>query len=223
MPIFEHTAAWVRLARTPALDAATLARGLERLHSPRGLISATDADLAAAGIGGAAREYLRAGPCAASAAELSWLEHASHHLVPCTAAEYPGMLRSYENRPLALYVAGRLEALQDPPLAVVGSRQPTPGGAETAFEFSLALARRGLVISSGLAAGIDVAAHRGLLVPELPAITHEKLDAMTLSIHFDITKARRLLGFEPRVGYEEGVMRAVRGEWPALARLGAGS
>jgi nucleoside-diphosphate-sugar epimerase len=74
-----------------------------------------------------------------------------------------------------------------------------------------------------LATVVDVAAHRGLLVPELPAITHEKLDAMTLSIHFDITKARRLLGFEPRVGYEEGVMRAVRGEWPALARLGAGS
>jgi DNA processing protein len=166
MPIFEHTAAWVRLARTPGLDAATLAQALERLHSPRGLMSATDADLAAAGIGGTAREYLCAGRCAASAAELSWLEHTSHHLVPCTAAEYPGMLRSYENRPLALYVAGRLEALQDPPLAVVGSRQPTRGGAETAFEFSRALARRGLLISSGLAAGIDVAAHRGALAAQ---------------------------------------------------------
>jgi DNA processing protein len=166
MPIFEHTAAWVQLARTPALAAATLAQALQRLHSPQGLISATDADLAEAGIGGTAREYLRASRRAASAAELSWLEHASHHLVPCTAAEYPGMLRSYENRPLALYVAGRLDALQDPPLAVVGSRRPTRGGAETAFEFSRALAGRGLVISSGLAAGIDVAAHRGALAAQ---------------------------------------------------------
>src|SRR5271168_1088552 len=166
MPVFEDTAAWVRLARTPALAAATLAQALERLHSPHTLISATDAQLAEAGITGPAREYLRASCRAASAAELSWLEDPSHHLVPCIAAEYPGMLRTCEHRPLALYVAGRLDALQDPPLAVVGSRRPTPGGAETAFEFSRTLAGRGLVISSGLAAGIDAAAHRGALAAQ---------------------------------------------------------
>ena len=166
MPIFEDTPAWVRLARTPALDAATLAQALERLRSPRTLIGATDAELAEAGIGGIAREYLRASRRAANAAELSWLEHESHHLVPCTAPEYPRLLRSCRNRPLALYVSGRLDALQDPPLAMVGSRQPTPCGAQTAFEFSRALAGRGLVISSGLAAGIDVAAHRGALAAQ---------------------------------------------------------
>jgi DNA processing protein len=166
MPVFEDTAAWVRLARTPALAAATLAQALERLHSPHSLIGATDAELAEAGITGTAREYLRASRRAASAAELSWLEDPSHHLVACTAAEYPGMLRTCEHRPLALYVAGRLDALQDPPLAVVGSRRPTPGGAETAFEFSRTLAGRGLVISSGLAAGIDAAAHRGALAAQ---------------------------------------------------------
>ena len=166
MPIFEDTAAWVRLARTPALDAATLARAIERLRSARALISASDAELAEAGIGRTAREYLCASRRAASAAELSWLEHASHHLVPCTAADYPGMLRSCETRPLALYVAGRLDALKDPPLAVVGSRRPTAGGVDNAFEFSRVLAQRGLVISSGLAAGIDAAAHRGALAAQ---------------------------------------------------------
>jgi len=166
MPILEDTLVWVRLARTPALDAASLARAIERLHSPRALIGASDAELAEAGIGRTAREYLRASGYAASAAELSWLEHASHHLVPCTAAAYPQMLRSCENRPLALYVAGRLDALKDPPLAVIGSRRPTPGGVENAFEFSRALAGRGLVISSGLAAGIDAAAHRGALAAQ---------------------------------------------------------
>jgi DNA processing protein len=166
MPIFEDTSAWVRLARTPALDAATLARAIERLHSPRTLIKASDAELAEAGIGRTAREYLCASRHAASAAELSWLEHASHHLVPCTAADYPGMLSSCETRPLALYVAGRLDALKDPPLAVVGSRRPTLGGVDNAFEFSRVLAQRGLVISSGLAAGIDAAAHRGALAAQ---------------------------------------------------------
>jgi DNA processing protein len=166
MPVFEDTAAWVRLAHTPGLAAATLAQALKRLHSPHALISATDTELAEAGIVGAAREYLRASRRAASAAELSWLEDPTHHLVPCIAAEYPGMLRTCEHRPLALYVAGRLEALQDPPLAVVGSRQPTAGGVETAFQFSRTLAGRGLVISSGLAAGIDAAAHRGALAAQ---------------------------------------------------------
>jgi DNA processing protein len=164
MPILEDTPAWVRLAHTPALDAATLAAALERLGSPRTLIDASDAELAAAGIAPAAREYLRTRR--PRSAELRWLEHACHHLVPCTAAEYPGMLRSRANRPLALYVAGRLDALKDPPLAVVGSRRATAGGRDTAFEFCRALAARGLTIASGLAEGIDTAAHRGSLAAQ---------------------------------------------------------
>jgi len=165
MPILEDTAAWVRLARTPALDAATLAAALERLGSARTLIGASDAGLAEAGLGPAAREYLKArhAPCSV---ELRWLEHACHHLVPCTATEYPEMLRSGDERPLALYVAGQLDALEDPPLAIVGSRSPTPGGKDTAFELSRTLAARGLVIASGLAEGIDTAAHRGALAAQ---------------------------------------------------------
>jgi DNA processing protein len=139
MPILEDTPAWVRFAGTPALDAATLAAALARLGSPRTLLGASDTQLAEAGIGPAARGYLRARRHAACSAELRWLEHACHHLVPCTAAEYPGMLRSCDNRPLALYVAGQLDALKDPPLAVVGSRRPTIGGTEIAFDFSRAL------------------------------------------------------------------------------------
>ena len=46
---------------------------------------------------------------------------------------------------------------------------------------------------------------------------------MTLAVRFDIAKARRLLGFTPSVGYEDGVMRTLRGQWPALARAGADS
>jgi DNA processing protein len=163
MPMLEDTPAWLRLAHAPALDAATLAAALERFGSPRTLVCAADTALAEAGIGPVAREYLRARRDAAGSAEWRWLEHASHHLVPCTAAEYPRLLRRCDDRPLALYVTGHLRALEDPPLAVVGSRGPTAGGRDTAFEFARALAERGLVIASGLAAGIDSAAHRGAL------------------------------------------------------------
>jgi DNA processing protein len=169
MPILEDTPAWVRFARTPALDAGTLAAALERSGSARALLGACDADLADLGVGPAARAYLLSRKQAPTPAELRWLEHDRHHLVPCTAAEYPVPLRSLAKRPLALYVAGHLRALEDPPLAVVGSRRPTKGGADTAFRFSQALAARGLVIASGLAEGIDAAAHRGAL--EAPGVT----------------------------------------------------
>jgi DNA processing protein len=166
MPILEDTPAWVRFARTPALDARTLAAALERSGSAQALLGACDAELADLGIGPSARAYLLSRKQAATPAELRWLAHDRHHLVPCTAAEYPAPLRALANRPLALYVAGHLGALEDPPLAIVGSRRPTTGGTDTAFRFSRALAARGLVIASGLAEGIDAAAHHGALAAQ---------------------------------------------------------
>jgi nucleoside-diphosphate-sugar epimerase len=77
-------------------------------------------------------------------------------------------------------------------------------------------------LARAVATVVDVAALRGVaFASREPPINHEKLDVMTLPIYFDITKARRRLGFAPRVTYEEGVMRTLRGTWPALARAGA--
>jgi nucleoside-diphosphate-sugar epimerase len=69
---------------------------------------------------------------------------------------------------------------------------------------------------------IDIAADRGVtLGGREPPVNHEKLDVMTLPICFDVSRARRVLGYAPRVRYEEGVMRTLRGEWPSVARAGA--
>jgi DNA processing protein len=76
------------------------------------------------------------------------------------------LLRRAERHPIALYVAGSADILNEPQLAVVGSRNPTPQGRETAQDFSEYLAARGLAITSGLAAGIDSAAHRGALIAQ---------------------------------------------------------
>jgi nucleoside-diphosphate-sugar epimerase len=78
-------------------------------------------------------------------------------------------------------------------------------------------------LARAVATVVDVAAHRGVaFTSREPPVNHEKLDVMTLPICFDIAKARTLLGFAPRVGYEEGVMRTLCGDWPDLARAGAG-
>jgi nucleoside-diphosphate-sugar epimerase len=77
-------------------------------------------------------------------------------------------------------------------------------------------------LARAVATLVDVAAYRGLAFHTgAPPLVHAKLDGLTLPLCFDGAKARRVLGFAPRVRYEEGVMRTLRGEWPALARAGA--
>jgi nucleoside-diphosphate-sugar epimerase len=77
-------------------------------------------------------------------------------------------------------------------------------------------------LARAVATLVDVAAYRGLaLTSGGPPHIHAKLDGLTLPLWFDGEKARRHLGFVPRVSYEEGVLRTLRGEWPALARAGA--
>ena len=93
--------------------------------------------------------------------DLRWLEPPTHHLVRIVDPGYPPRLRTISQPPLLLFVRGGVELLGEPQLAIVGSRNPTRGGEDTAFRFAGALAQAGLVITSGLAVGIDAAAHRG--------------------------------------------------------------
>ncbi len=81
-----------------------------------------------------------------------------------------------------------------------------------------------VAVARAIATAVDAAAQSGAAFTSWePPVTHEMLDAMTLPIEFDTGKARRRLGFAPVVGYEEGVMRTLRGQWPAVARFGAES
>jgi DNA processing protein len=155
--------AWVTLTRTPALDVARLSAALEVLGTARALIDASEAGHERAGLPAAAREYLARADAAPTPAERAWLEDPSHHIVPCSDPRFPRLLRAAKCCPIALYVEGRPEVLNDPQLAVVGSRNPSAQGRDNAFELSERLAERGLAIVSGLAEGIDSAAHRGAL------------------------------------------------------------
>lgn len=77
--------------------------------------------------------------------------------------DFPDLLRQIPDPPEKLYVAGKVDALHLPALAIVGSRNPTRQGRQTAYEFARHLARSGFCIVSGLAQGIDAAAHEGAL------------------------------------------------------------
>ena len=93
-----------------------------------------------------------------------WLAGAGRSLVTWGSPGYPALLASIEDAPLTLFVEGDAGALALPQLAIVGSRNPTQIGRDTASQFAKHLAASGLAITSGLALGIDAAAHRGALL-----------------------------------------------------------
>ncbi|MFT3741817.1 MAG: DNA-processing protein DprA [Gammaproteobacteria bacterium] len=99
----------------------------------------------------------------AADAQLRWAEQASHQIIDFYHPHYPKVLKHIHNPPPLLFVKGQPEALQSQQLAIVGSRSPTPTGLEIAFEFGGELAKAGLAVTSGLALGVDGAAHRGAL------------------------------------------------------------
>jgi DNA processing protein len=166
MPPSEESYAWMTLTRAPGLAISTLSRALEFLGSAQRIVEASDAARARAGLPAPARAFLSSAAAAAKPAERTWLENAGHHVLPFTDPRFPVLLRTTERHPAALYVVGNVEALNDPQLAIVGSRNPTPQGQDTAHELAEYLAGRGLVITSGLAMGIDSAAHRGALAAQ---------------------------------------------------------
>jgi len=91
----------------------------------------------------------------------AWLRDPRHRVVPLDDPAYPERLRNIADPPAVLYVAGNATLLSQPCLAIVGSRSPTPRGSADARAFAHALSEAGLCIVSGLASGIDSAAHRG--------------------------------------------------------------
>lgn len=95
--------------------------------------------------------------------DLQWAENPNHHIIESTSDDLPDLLRQIPGPPERLYVVGNKDALHLPALAIVGSRNPTRGGRQNAYEFAKHLGRSGFCIVSGLAQGIDTAAHEGAL------------------------------------------------------------
>lgn len=95
--------------------------------------------------------------------DLIWLNQQDHHVLTFDNAEYPALLKEISDPPLVLYVRGNKACLNDIQIALVGSRAATPSGVKLATSFAQQLAELGLTITSGLAAGIDAASHRGAI------------------------------------------------------------
>jgi len=155
--------AWLRFVLAPGLGARPVLAMLDRHGSASAAAAAAPQDWRQAGAREESIEALQRPDLSRKALALAWLALDGHTLLPIDSPDYPALLREIPARPLALFVAGDPGTLALPQLAIVGSRNATPGGLQTAGAFAHCLASAGFCIASGLAEGIDAAAHRGAL------------------------------------------------------------
>ncbi|MBA2962962.1 MULTISPECIES: DNA-processing protein DprA [Ramlibacter] len=162
----EELAAWLRLAQTPGVGRATARRLLAAFGLPGQLFTQTPQALDAVLPPALAEALLAEPPGWADQVERTWAwlqEGADRRLLTLADPDYPPALLQTEDPPLLLYAHGQPCAPWPAAIAVVGSRNPTPQGLAHARDFGRAFAQAGLTVVSGLALGIDGAAHEGAL------------------------------------------------------------
>jgi DNA processing protein len=164
----EEFAAWLRLLQTPLIGREAARRLLTALGSPQ-QVFLSSVDELTPWVGTAAASNLAKPPAQFDALlERSWdwlqdPQAQDRHVLTLGDANYPAALLETADPPLMLYAQGQLERFQNPAIAVVGSRNATPQGLDNARAFSRHLSQEGVTVISGLALGIDGAAHEGAL------------------------------------------------------------
>lgn len=154
-------AAWIELSLVPGLGSQSFRSLLSTFGLPRNALGATRPQLARVvpdDLAGRIRERALGSEVDKA---LKWAEMPGHAVLTLADPRYPKQLLEIPDPPMLLYVSGDEKRLSSPALAVVGSRNATPQGLENAQSFARAFSENGLTIVSGLALGIDSAAHRG--------------------------------------------------------------
>ncbi|HVF64500.1 MAG TPA: DNA-processing protein DprA [Casimicrobiaceae bacterium] len=169
MPLDSRATAWARFALVSVPQPVAVAL-LQRFGSAEGIFAATHAQLTQAVPPPLAARILAHPDAGVFERTRAWLDHPDHHLLAWDDDDYPHALLELGDAPPVLFYRGRRDALNTPAIAIVGSRHATPQGVDNARMFARALSQAGLAIVSGLALGIDAAAHRGALDAGAPTI-----------------------------------------------------
>ena len=173
MPLPHSTSAshaWLRLLRAPGIGGMRLRGLLDRFGDVEGILAARPTAWREAGMPAAAIDALQHPDTARLDGDMAWLDHPRHYLLTWDSADYPELLRRSPQAPAGLFVTGDPDLLWYPQIAIVGSRNPTEGGCANARDFARTMARSGLLVSSGLAEGIDAVAHRAALDAGQPTL-----------------------------------------------------
>ncbi len=154
---------WLVLLHAPGLGGRGMRTLLQQTGEPGPLFNSNRAALKQFGLKAQTIAHLRATEWESVDIDLAWLEKPNNHILTLNDTRYPPLLKEIPDPPPVLFVHGDPMLLHNPQLAMVGSRNPSPGGRENAHDFARHLAMAGLTITSGLAIGVDGAAHLGAL------------------------------------------------------------
>ncbi len=155
---------WLMLLKAPHLGVKTFYRALKVFESPQQVFQATHEQRKTSGLfKKPTLEYFSNANSSLVQADLDWLKGDDCYIVSLIDTNYPSLLKTIADPPPLLYVRGNVECLSDSQLAIVGSRNPTPGGRDNAYQFAYDIAKQGVTITSGMASGIDAQAHIGAL------------------------------------------------------------
>lgn len=176
---------WLALRRLRRVGAAGYAELINRYGGARAVFEHGPGDPS---LGEDLRSALRSPDWSAVETDLDWAAAPGRSILTLQDPKYPELLQAIPDPPLVLYVSGNPSLLSAIQLAIVGSRNPSRLGEEIAHEFAASLARLGIVITSGLALGIDGAAHRGALAADGPtlAVAGTGLDRVYPARHKDL-------------------------------------
>lgn len=154
---------WLALSRLSGIGPVTINNWLTQFKTTENLFSASPADLQSAGLIKKHLQALASIDWRLAENDLAFSKKNNFHLITLFDEWYPPQLREIHDAPILLWVKGDPAILAKTSLAIVGSRNPTATGAELAHHFAKDLAATDLVITSGLALGIDAASHKGAL------------------------------------------------------------
>jgi len=181
---------WLTLYHTPGVGAVSFHQLLEVFPNLQELPRTDPEALHKLELSRKAIDALQHPDTTAITRDLEWQDKPGNRIMTCQDPDYPALLLQLESPPPLLYIHGESNILREPMLAMVGSRNPSSGGVRTATDFARHLSAAGLVISSGLALGIDAASHQGALDAGMPtvAVMGTGLDRVYPARHRDLAR-----------------------------------
>ena len=154
---------WLALSHVPKLGPIRIHALLESFENPTAIFNAGQSVWKDIGLSENMIQCLSAPDWKKVDADLKWLEQENASILTLDDDRYPPMLKNIPDAPPILYILGQAEILKLPQLAIVGSRNPTHAGKDIAHDFAAYLTSMGMTVTSGMALGIDTAAHQGAL------------------------------------------------------------
>lgn len=184
-----ETECLLALLRAPNFGLVSLQRLLAVFPLPE-IFTASYQQLLQNGVNSEVAAYIQKPAWEAVEKDLAWAQQKGHRILTWLDPNYPCLLKEVPGAPLVLYVRGDSKILDNPQLAIVGSRNPTPMGMQLAHEFAKHLSLCGLTITSGLALGIDASSHQGALAGDglTIAVMGSGLDQIYPVRHHDLAE-----------------------------------